>query len=166
MAQLSPLVPGRYTIEIGNDRYAVEIAGDNLARVNGEEATLEIEAIGRGEYRVSNAAGSWRVFVAGVDERREVFVEGEVYQCEVHPEGASRPAARSPLESLAAPMPARVVAVNVRPGESVKRGDILVTLEAMKMELSVRAPRDGLVRRLACEPGQLVQPGVRLIELD
>jgi biotin carboxyl carrier protein len=63
-------------------------------------------------------------------------------------------------------MPSTVVSVNVSTGESVARGDVLVTLEAMKMELAVRAPRDGTVRRIACQPGELVQPGVPLVELD
>ena len=68
--------------------------------------------------------------------------------------------------ALAAPMPATVVSVSVTAGQQVARGDVLVTLEAMKMELAVKAPRDGKVRRIACQPGELVQPGVPLLELD
>jgi biotin carboxyl carrier protein len=59
-----------------------------------------------------------------------------------------------------------VVAVNVNAGQTVTRGDVLVTLEAMKMELAVKAPRDAVVRRIACRPGELVQSGVPLVELD
>jgi 3-methylcrotonyl-CoA carboxylase alpha subunit len=158
--------PGRYTVETGGERYAVEVAADNRVRVNGGEPTLEAEPLGRGEYRVSCAVGSWHVFVTGAGADREVFVDGEVYRCEVQPEGAGRRPGRSHLEALASPMPARVVSVNVRPGEGVRRGDVLITLEAMKMELSVRAPRDGVLRAVHCEPGQLVQPGIRLAELD
>lgn len=164
MAPVTPM-PGRYTVETGDERYAVELAAGSLARVNGDELALEIQPIGRGEYLVASAVGSWHVFVTGAGTQREVFVDGEVYECAVQPEGAARRPARSLLEPLASPMPARVVAVNTRAGEPVRRGDILVTLEAMKMELSVRAPRDGVVRNVSCEPGQLVQPGVRLIEL-
>jgi biotin carboxyl carrier protein len=47
----------------------------------------------------------------------------------------------------------------------VKRGDTLLMLEAMKMELPVRAPRDGRVSALHCTAGQLVEPGVDLLEL-
>ena len=157
--------PGRYTVETAAARYAVEVASDSRARVEGDEAALEIEPVGPGEYRVSSTAGSWHVFVTGAGTTRQVFVAGEVYECEVQPEGA-RPATRSLLEILASPMPARVVAVNVRPGQAVHRGDVLITLEAMKMELSVRAPRDGAVRSVHCEPGQLVQPNVRLVDLE
>ena len=39
-------------------------------------------------------------------------------------------------------------------------------LEAMKMELPIKAPRDGSVKSIACQPGELVQPGVPLLELE
>ena len=62
-------------------------------------------------------------------------------------------------------MPAKVTAVLVEAGQHVHKGDVLITLEAMKMELAVRAPRDGAVKSIACRVGELVQPGVGLLEL-
>jgi biotin carboxyl carrier protein len=56
--------------------------------------------------------------------------------------------------------------VNVEPGQRVTKGDLLVMLEAMKMELPVKAPRDAVVRAIACRPGELVQPGMPLLELE
>ena len=67
--------------------------------------------------------------------------------------------------SLTAPMPATVVDVKVEAGDAVKRGDILIVLEAMKMELPVRAPGDGRVTAVTASPGELVQPETSLIEL-
>ena len=58
------------------------------------------------------------------------------------------------------------IAVLVHEGQAVRRGDVVMTLEAMKMELPVRAPRDGTVRSIACKDGDLVQPGVPLLELS
>ena len=55
---------------------------------------------------------------------------------------------------------------NVEPGAAVKKGDTLIVLEAMKMELPIRAPADGTVARVTCTEGQLVQPGVPLVELE
>ena len=63
-------------------------------------------------------------------------------------------------------MPATVAAVHVKPGQQVARGDVLITLEAMKMELAIKAPRDGRVRTIACRAGDLVQPGVPLVEIE
>jgi biotin carboxyl carrier protein len=68
--------------------------------------------------------------------------------------------------ALAAPMPATVVLINVAPGQQVARGDIMIMLEAMKMELPIRAPRDGRVKTIACRAGELVQPGTALVELE
>ena len=61
-------------------------------------------------------------------------------------------------------MPATVTALNVAPGQSVKQGDVLIVLEAMKMELPLRSPRDGKIKKLNCKKGELVQPGVALLE--
>jgi biotin carboxyl carrier protein len=68
--------------------------------------------------------------------------------------------------ALAPPMPATVASVLVAPGQPVARGDVLIMLEAMKMELPITAPRDGRVRSVACRPGELVQPGIALVELE
>jgi len=58
-----------------------------------------------------------------------------------------------------------VIDVAVGVGQQVRAGDILLTLEAMKMELPIRAPRDGIVSAVRCVPGELVQPGPPLIEI-
>jgi biotin carboxyl carrier protein len=67
--------------------------------------------------------------------------------------------------ALGAPMPGTVIAVAVAVGQQVQAGDLLLTLEAMKMELPIRAPRDGVVSAIRCAPGDLVQPGPPLVEL-
>ena len=67
---------------------------------------------------------------------------------------------------LTAPMPARVLSVTVEVGQRVAKGDVLVTLEAMKMELPVRAPRDGTVKGISCQTGRMVNAGDRLVELE
>jgi 3-methylcrotonyl-CoA carboxylase alpha subunit len=94
-----------------------------------------------------------------------VFLDGRVHVISTSP--AAGPTARRDDEfALAAPMPATVAAVHATPGQQVARGDVLITLEAMKMELAIKAPRDGRVRAVACRAGDLVQPGVPLIELE
>ena len=68
-------------------------------------------------------------------------------------------------EPLSAPMPATVRQIRVGVGDAVRRGDTLIVLEAMKMELPVRANADGIVAAVRCAEGELVQPGLPLIEL-
>src|SRR5262245_42607297 len=65
-----------------------------------------------------------------------------------------------------APMPGRILAVRTAPGEAVTKGQVLVVLEAMKMEHEVRAPEDGVVREIPVEPGQQVDAGALLVVLE
>ncbi len=60
----------------------------------------------------------------------------------------------------------RSVRVDAVPGARVRKGDTLLILEAMKMELPIRAPADGVVRAVHCREGELVTPGVALVDLD
>ena len=80
----------------------------------------------------------------------------------------SAPRRRSSAEgaqSLTAPMPATVVKVLVKPGDRVAKGDTVVVLEAMKMELPLRAAGDATVKAVHCREGELVQPENVLVEM-
>jgi acetyl/propionyl-CoA carboxylase alpha subunit len=91
-----------------------------------------------------------------------LFWQGRAYRL-------TREAARAPRPvsgSLEAPMPGKVIAVSVVPGQTVAQGDPLVIVEAMKMETVVRAPRDGRVRAVRVAAGERVAPGLVLIELE
>jgi biotin carboxyl carrier protein len=63
-------------------------------------------------------------------------------------------------------MPATVVRIEVSPEQTVTKDSLLVMLEAMKMELPIRAPRDGRVTAIHCRVGEIVQPGVPLLEIS
>jgi len=67
---------------------------------------------------------------------------------------------------LTAPMPGQVRALNVSEGEAVTKGQTLLVLEAMKMEIRVHAPRGGVVRKLFVKEGQTVEREQILIEIE
>jgi len=127
------------------------------------------------DYQVDLDAG--QVIVDGVEthaprhacavahgDTRWVFVDGEAYEFEVQRPGRRRTSAHH--ASLSSPMPATVRRILVEPGAHVSKGDTLLVLEAMKMELPVRAPADGIVAVVSCREGDLVQAGVTLVELE
>lgn len=95
-----------------------------------------------------------------------VTVDGEVFVFQVT-QGTRRPqAATSAQDAFSPPMAATVVRIAVKPGDRVEDGDVLIALEAMKMELPIRAPRAGIVRAVNCREGDLVQPGQVLIDFE
>jgi biotin carboxyl carrier protein len=155
-------VEQRLTISDERGEHTVAILDDGQVVV--DEVAVVTRSIGDGEVRVG-AGASTVAWVAASGDIRWVFVNGSVYELDVHSAG-SRRRATAGHSSLAAPMPATVIRVEVSPGARVSRGDTLVILEAMKMELPIRADSDGLVTRVACKPGDLVQPGVALVEIE
>ena len=124
----------------------------------------DVTPLGNGRYRVTDGTKQSIAYAAGTADARWVFLNGRVYVINTRTETGRR--VQDDDLALASPMPATVAAVNVSPGQQVARGDVLIMLEAMKMELPIRAPRDGRVKVIACKPGELVQPGVPLLEIE
>ena len=128
-----------------------------------------------GIYRVADDSGRQTlVYIAGTPGDWWAFCEGQIYRKRGSSEdrlrqqpGESRrtPAREAGHYELTAPMPATVVKVLVTPGQAVRQGESLVVLEAMKMELPLRAPANAVVQRVNCHEGELVQPDRTLVEL-
>lgn len=68
--------------------------------------------------------------------------------------------------SVNAPMPGTILSVNVSEGQSVKKGDVLIVLEAMKMENEIKAPNDATVSSVAVQKGESVDTGAVLVTLS
>ena len=144
----------------GNE-HRVDVTPEGL-RVAGSLLRAHIEP--NGAIRLDDGV-THLAWAAISGDTRWVFIDGEVFVFE-----SGRPSARRRTSiaqgSLTAPMPATVRHVTVSPGARVRQGDVLLILEAMKMELPVRAPGDGTVTAVKCRQGELVQAGQELIELE
>ena len=88
------------------------------------------------------------------------------------PVAAAAPAAPAPAPAAAAlaagevvksPMPGNILKINVAQGQAVKEGDVLIVLEAMKMENEIVAPKSGSVAQIAVSKGQVVETGTPLV---
>lgn len=77
---------------------------------------------------------------------------------------ASAPAAAG-AGAVVAPLPGTITTVPVTVGASVKRGDVLVVMEAMKMENDIRSDRDGVIKTVYVTPGKTVMQGDPLVEI-
>lgn len=127
----------------------------------------QITEVAPGELLLEREGRRTRAFVAGVGATRWVFIDGRAWEIE---SGAAQTSRQSSGQAaggaVAAPMPATVLRVLARSGTSVRKGETLIILEAMKMELPLRAPQDGTVRAVHCREGELVQHGAVLVELN
>jgi 3-methylcrotonyl-CoA carboxylase alpha subunit len=148
------------TLRDVHGQYRVAV-GDEAVSVDGHP--VRAGAVGAGLVRVGEPSRPAWIAVEG--DTRWVFLDGRVYRFEaVRARGQRKAGVHH--GSLAAPMPATVRRVQTAAGDSVKRGDTLLVLEAMKMELPVRAPADGVVTAVHCREGDMVAPGTSLIEMD
>ena len=117
-----------------------------------------------------------------------ITVNGNVYDVTVEENGAVSAPAAAPRRAAApapaaapkaaapagvagsvkvnAPMPGKILKVNVNAGTAVKKGDVLLVLEAMKMENEICAPQDGTVATVECSVGDSVETGKVLVSMN
>jgi biotin carboxyl carrier protein len=147
--ELQPLVHGRWRV-----------------RVDGSEFELSSEAMPDGRLRLVSDGGVTVAEVTPEGARRFVRLGVLDFVLERAGSGKARAGAGSHDGGLSAPMPGVITKVMVVVGDEVTRGQPLLALEAMKMEHLIRAPREGRVKRVGASPGQMVQAGAELVELE
>jgi len=153
-------MPSRLRLRLDDRVQAVEITGRDVRLLDSDRSLL-VHPGTDGRFTVHDgvtrveAVGAIRGTVAWVS------IDGCVFRVHL---GSQRQGAAEQY-ALTPPMSATVVRIAVATGEAVRQGDLLIALEAMKMELPIRAPRDGVVRAIHCGEGDIVQPGTILIDI-
>ncbi len=135
-------------------------------RLNGARRDYQIRHANNQEVRLPIGAPSAPPQLRSWYQDHEdspLFINGTAYIMDALELDAS---ATSNADGLTAPMPGKIISVEVAPGAEVKAGDKLIVMEAMKMEMSLEAPRDGVVASVNIEAGQLVNDGDILLELE
>lgn len=128
--------------------------------VEGKTYEVEVEILGSRIASVAPAAAPAPAAPAPV---ASAPVSAPVAAPAPAPVAAPAPAGAN---DIACPLAAVVVAVNVKEGQQVKTGDLLVTLEAMKMNTPVNSPADGTVSKICVSAGQSVNEGEVLLSLS
>lgn len=146
--ELAPNGKG-YTATIENKTFSVEVLGV----VNGR-----LELLMDGE-RVT-------AYVSSDDGKRWVTINGQTVVVTKSSGAKRRSAGHDHASELAAPMPGQVRGVNVSEGETVTKGQTLLVLEAMKMEIRIQAPFDGVVSSISVKAGQTVEREQILVKMD
>jgi 3-methylcrotonyl-CoA carboxylase alpha subunit len=139
-----------YRIDVGTSRFFVQARPGSAGRLD-----LDVDGRRVRAYAVK-ASGKWLV-----------ALDGETWTLATPDprQPARRATDTADGGNLDAAMPGRVLDVLVVEGDTVAKGDTLVLLEAMKMELRVTAPTDGTIARIHVTPGQVVGRGQRLVEV-
>ncbi|MEQ9464523.1 MAG: sodium-extruding oxaloacetate decarboxylase subunit alpha [Haliea sp.] len=149
--------------------------GDASAFEPAPDAAAEPAAAGGGKPEGKEAgkapaaaadSGVYTVTVSGQSYVVQVAEGGDVTGIKPAAPQAQAPASAGPGEPLPAPLAGNIFKVNVKPGDAVKSGQVIVLLEAMKMETEVRSPRDGRVVSVEVKAGDTVAVGDALIMLD
>jgi len=165
----------RFVAEIEQETFLVEVTGgDGCYRVKIGEEIWEVDAR-RPARGICSLLIRDASHVADVTEKDGWFlvdVSGETYRIRVEEETRHviRTRGRSPREAggqvLVAPMPGKVVQIGVREGQTVKPGDGLVVVEAMKMENEFKATAVGTVMEVRVQVGQSVNAGDVLVVIE
>ncbi len=119
--------------------------------VNGQSYDVGVEDVG-------SAAGSVAAPVAQVSAAAPAVAAPAAVP-------ATAPAASGGAFTIKAPMPGTVLSLKVAAGKAVKRGEVLMILEAMKMENEISAPSDGVVAAIRVQAGSTVNTGDPMIDL-
>lgn len=167
----------RFKVDLNEELKEIEVIrqGDNL-RISYDGQTfearlihtddahfvLEVEEPGPGTFVTRK-----RIRAAGYKEgdNRQLWANGRLVNYRVVRQGITVPLGEQKA-SLSASIPAVVSEILVKAGQEVKIGDKLILLESMKMILPIQAPWAGTVTAINCVPGQAVQPGVQLVEIE
>jgi biotin carboxyl carrier protein len=147
-------------------RAAVSIDG-GLTR----ECDLHVHG-GLSQYSLLMDKRSYEGIVEQTDDGLRVWVAGEPFDLQVIDRrlkslaGGRAVAGRAQKATMSTPMPGMVVAVSVAAGDHVKKGQPILTLEAMKMRNDLKSPRDGKIKDVKVATGQTVAKGDVLVEFE
>lgn len=156
----------------GGASYSVSLEllpdGTYRARIGDREVIAAAQAVDGG-WLLTFEGKQVMVYAAARGNDRFLALDGDSYTLTI-PEARRRSARAGGSGAneiyLTAQMPGQVRELYAQPGDSVVRGQALMLLEAMKMEIRVTAPAESRVRRVLVQLGEVVERGQRLVELD
>jgi acetyl/propionyl-CoA carboxylase alpha subunit len=159
----------RQRLKIGKRQFQVDLVSQDPPRIEIlEDETLEELQIAQelppGEGRLFLGDRFVPYFVTGTPKEIWVTIAGETYVFEKVKSGGG--AVEEAHSGFGAPMPGKVLAVKVEAGQTVEAGQVLVIMEAMKMEHRIEAPGEGVVSALHCNEGDVVDQGFELLDFE
>lgn len=162
-----------FKAHVENQVFDIELSGDAFI-VNGQPVTWDITRIQEGYFHILLENRSYRAEIVEMDSARKTFlikINGRKYPLVLKDKFdlllekmGMNTNAGAKVNNVRAPMPGLIIDLKVKNGDSVKAGDPLLILEAMKMENIIKAPGDATVRSVKVSMGEGVEKNQVLIE--
>ena len=155
----------KYITTVEGKQFVVEVIDEKHISVDGKLYGIDFESVsGQPVYSLIVDGRSHESYVQRGDDNWQVLLRGRLYPVTVEDEREKRlraaaggGVAESGEFNLKAPMPGLVVTIPVSEGQEVKKGQVLLILESMKMQNELKAPRDGIVNRIKVKVGESVE---------
>jgi biotin carboxyl carrier protein len=163
----------KYITEVEGKQFIVEIVDDKHIRVDDKLYEIDFETVsGQPVYSLIVDGKSHESYIYQGDDNWQVLLHGRLYPVTVEDEREKRlraaaggGVAETGEFHLRAPMPGLVVTIPVSEGQEVKRGQVILILESMKMQNELKSPRDGTIGRIRVKPGESVEQKQTLLSL-
>lgn len=163
----------KYITTVDGKEYLIEVVDEKHIRVGDRLLAVDFESVnGQPVFSVILDGKSYESFISESDEGWQVLMRGRQYQITVEDEREKRlraAAGGSVAEggefNLKAPMPGLVVAIPVSEGQEIKKGQVLIILESMKMQNELKSPKDGIVERIRVKTGESVEQKQALLSV-
>jgi biotin carboxyl carrier protein len=142
--------PRRFRLRVGEEWFTVEVqqTGHDAVRVLVNDEPVDVE------------------LAPMADAPAAATPPAPVPAARVAPPPAAPVRGMADPKRVVAPMPGKVVGISVKPGDRVSAGDEICIMEAMKMQQSIRASADGVVKAVHVQPGQGVAVGALIVEME
>lgn len=155
----------KYITTVGEKEYLIEIVDKSHITVNGQVVVVDFDSIhDQPVFSLLADGKSFEGFVYPGEEMLEVLLMGRQYPVKVEDEREKRlraaggsSIAKTGEYLMKAPMPGMVVSIQVKEGQKVKKGQVLIILESMKMQNELKVPCGGIVNRIRIQPGDSVE---------
>lgn len=163
----------KYITTVEDKQFLVEIIDDKHISVDGKVYEVDFESVsGQPVYSLIVDGRSHESYVAPGDHEWQVLLRGRLYPVTVEDEREKRlrsaaggGVAETGEFHLRAPMPGLVVTILVGEGQAIKKGQVLLILESMKMQNELKSPRDGTVGRIRVKAGETVEQKQTLLSV-
>jgi len=163
----------KYITTVEDKQFLVEIIDEKHVSVDGKVYEVDFESVsGQPVYSLIVDGRSHESYIYQGDDNWQVLLRGRLYPVTVEDEREKRlraaaggGVAETGEFHLRAPMPGLVVAIPVAEGQPVKKGQLILILESMKMQNEIKSPRDGTIGRIRVKVGESVEQKQTLLSV-